>query len=59
LFELLLLLLAGASVVYAAALLKDRVAGVIAENPVAHPERFISEHIEKARKVLCKKKVCC
>jgi hypothetical protein len=27
-----------------------QVAGVVCENPVAHPERFISEHIEKATK---------
>ncbi len=40
----------GASVVYAAHLLQQEgaaVSGVICENPVAHPERFIEEHMAK------------
>jgi len=37
----------GASVVYACAHDAQHVVGVICENPVAHPERFIADHISK------------
>lgn len=35
----------GASVVYAAVKDPSNIVGVICENPVAHPERFVTEHM--------------